>query len=60
MTIHSLNLIKDIETKINGLNQNNLKSIRERIDLIETKLGSYIATQLRNQLWKQARAIELI
>lgn len=60
MTITILNTIKDVETRIHSVNSDNLRSIRERIDMIEESIGSYIATQLRDQLWKQARAIELI
>lgn len=60
MTIFSLELIKDTEAHIYSVTSATIAKITDRINKIEGIVGSYIANDLRNKLWKQARALELI
>ena len=60
MTIFSLELIKSVEKNIYSVSAATIASVTEKINHVETIVGSYIANDLRNKLWTQVRALELI
>lgn len=60
MSIKLLKVIKTVEEKIHQMNSKTIASVREHIDNIEEIVGSIIADQLREKMWKQARFLELI
>lgn len=60
MPISILTKIKGIESKINTITASSLRAVREEIDGVAIEVGECITSQLRNQLWNQARFQGLI
>lgn len=60
MPIITLQQIKEVEAMIATMSSKSMAAITKRINEVEEAIGSYIANQLRQKLWAQARALELI
>lgn len=61
MSIHFINKIKAIESRLPMVNSSSLRSIREDIDhLVTLGFHTSVIDGLRNQLWNHARFQGLI